>query len=432
MATPNYSDLKEPAEQLRKLLEAQAEAGATVASPEGWQPFEVLATKAIFNANRFAELGGGAAVAWGEVTGTIGDQSDLSSALAAKAPLASPALTGNPTAPTQSVGDDSTRIATTAFVKDAIDDAGVGGGGTWGSITGTLSNQTDLQSALDAKVSSSAIDTVSERTALGIKSTIGGSPESLQDHGNSGATETFDLATANVHTVTLDSNCTFTLSGFTNGAYCSGLIRITQDGTGSRVVTWPGAVVSSPAINGTAGAITWVSFWSMDGGTTIYAASDSLQLPSIELGHASDTTITRTSAGDISVEGNRVFRVGGSFVGLPETWVIPIGDETTEITTGTAKVTFRAPYAATVTAVRASLTTASSSGAPTFDINESGTTILSTKLTIDASEKTSTTAATAAVISDAAIADDAEITIDVDAAGTDAAGAKITIYVTRA
>lgn len=26
-----------------------------------------------------------------------------------------------------------------------------GGGGTWGSITGTLSNQTDLQSALDAK-----------------------------------------------------------------------------------------------------------------------------------------------------------------------------------------------------------------------------------------------------------------------------------------
>jgi len=27
-----------------------------------------------------------------------------------------------------------------------------GGGGTWGSITGTLSNQTDLQAALDAKV----------------------------------------------------------------------------------------------------------------------------------------------------------------------------------------------------------------------------------------------------------------------------------------
>jgi hypothetical protein len=32
-----------------------------------------------------------------------------------------------------------------------IADLGGGGGGTWGSITGTLSDQTDLQSALDAK-----------------------------------------------------------------------------------------------------------------------------------------------------------------------------------------------------------------------------------------------------------------------------------------
>ena len=36
------------------------------------------------------------------------------------APLASPALTGNPTAPTQSSGNDSTRIATTAFVTAAV------------------------------------------------------------------------------------------------------------------------------------------------------------------------------------------------------------------------------------------------------------------------------------------------------------------------
>ncbi len=81
--------------------------------------------------------------------------------------------------------------------------------------------------------------------------------------------------------------------------------------------------------------------------------------------------------------------------------------------------------------MRATLTTVSSSGTPTFDINEGGTTILSTKLTVDASEKTSTTAAAAAVISDTSLADDAEVTIDVDTAGTGAAGAKIAIYVTR-
>jgi hypothetical protein len=44
-----------------------------------------------------------------------GDQ-DLSS----YAPLASPALTGNPTAPTQSAGNNTTRIATTAFVSTAV------------------------------------------------------------------------------------------------------------------------------------------------------------------------------------------------------------------------------------------------------------------------------------------------------------------------
>jgi hypothetical protein len=48
-----------------------------------------------------------------EVTG-------LDAALAAKAPLASPALTGTPTAPTATGGTNSTQIATTAFVAAAI------------------------------------------------------------------------------------------------------------------------------------------------------------------------------------------------------------------------------------------------------------------------------------------------------------------------
>jgi hypothetical protein len=91
------------------------------------------------------------------------------------------------------------------------------------------------------------------------------------------------------------------------------------------------------------------------------------------------------------------------------------------------------PYAMTVTAVRASLSTAQASGSIfTVDINEGGTTILSTKLTIDNTEKTSTTAATAAVISDSALADDAEITIDIDQIGDGTAkGLKVTIIGTR-
>lgn len=45
-----------------------------------------------------------------------------------KAPLDSPALTGNPTAPTPALGDNDTSIATTAFVAAAFAD-GFGGGG---------------------------------------------------------------------------------------------------------------------------------------------------------------------------------------------------------------------------------------------------------------------------------------------------------------
>lgn len=114
-----------------------------------------------------------------------------------------------------------------------------------------------------------------------------------------------------------------------------------------------------------------------------------------------------------------------------ETFQIAVGDQVTAITTGTAKMTWRAPFACTVVGVRASLNTASSSGIPTFDINEGGTSILSTKLTIDASEKTSVTAATAAVVSDNTLADDAELTVDIDVAGTGAKGPIITLYVRR-
>lgn len=116
---------------------------------------------------------------------------------------------------------------------------------------------------------------------------------------------------------------------------------------------------------------------------------------------------------------------GLKWQGQQEVIAVAISDETTALTTGNAKVTFRMPFAMTLTAVRASLTTASTSGLPTFDINEGGATILSTKITIDANELTSTTAATQPVISDSSLADDAQITIDVDVSGTGAKGAKV-------
>lgn len=61
-----------------------------------------------------------------KINDTVYDVEDsvARSTLEQKAPLESPALTGIPTAPTASKGNNTTQIATTAFVQDAVQDAG--------------------------------------------------------------------------------------------------------------------------------------------------------------------------------------------------------------------------------------------------------------------------------------------------------------------
>lgn len=55
------------------------------------------------------------------------------------APLASPALTGNPTTPTPNAGDSDTSIASTAFVQAAIATADTGqGSATWAGNVQTV------------------------------------------------------------------------------------------------------------------------------------------------------------------------------------------------------------------------------------------------------------------------------------------------------
>jgi hypothetical protein len=115
--------------------------------------------------------------------------------------------------------------------------------------------------------------------------------------------------------------------------------------------------------------------------------------------------------------------------GAPFYLAIAVSDETTPLTTGTAKVTFRMPYKVTLKEVRSSLTTAGTGAAlVTVDINEGGASILSTKLTIDATQKTSKTATTPAVISDTVLADDAEMTVDIDTIDTGGVSAGLKIY----
>jgi hypothetical protein len=107
--------------------------------------------------------------------------------------------------------------------------------------------------------------------------------------------------------------------------------------------------------------------------------------------------------------------------------MIVIGDEMTNITGGTAKITFHMPYTFSLVKVKAGLSTASSSGNPTFDLNDDGVSVFSTTLSIDANETFSDTATTQAVLTSPTVVIDSGsvMTIDIDTAGTGAKGAKL-------
>lgn len=115
-----------------------------------------------------------------------------------------------------------------------------------------------------------------------------------------------------------------------------------------------------------------------------------------------------------------------------EAIIVAASDTSTALTVGTGKESFRLPYPVTLTAIRGSLKTAQASGSIlTVDVKQNGTSILSTLLTFDNGEKTTTTAATPAVISTASLTDDAEITIDITQVGSGGAGLKIALIFTR-
>jgi len=95
---------------------------------------------------------------------------------------------------------------------------------------------------------------------------------------------------------------------------------------------------------------------------------------------------------------------------IDEELAYALSDETSNLTVGTL-LTFRMPFAMTLSSVRISLNNAPTISSLIVDVKESGVSIFSTLLSIDATETTSVTAATPAVISDTSLADDAVITV---------------------
>tara|TARA_R110000868_G_scaffold104279_3_gene287204 strand:+ start:774 stop:1409 length:636 start_codon:yes stop_codon:yes gene_type:complete len=126
--------------------------------------------------------------------------------------------------------------------------------------------------------------------------------------------------------------------------------------------------------------------------------------------------------------------IDGTTIYTNDVIVVACSDEVTAITTGTAKVTFRMPFAATLVSVRASLTAATTGTEMQIDINETGTSVFNAgtaTLRINSGATTSVGATNAFVISDSSLADNAVMTIDVDQVGTGAKGLKVHMYLRR-
>lgn len=208
------------------------------------------------------------------------------------------------------------------------------------------------------------------------------------------------------------------------------LVYIAAGGSANGATLW--AVSSTDPVTIDSSAITFADV--TEAAVAVGAAPDNASY--VTLG----TNATLTSERVLTAGTNVSFVDGGAGTTLTvnganptESLIIACSDESTALTTGTAKVKFRMPYAFTLTDVRASLSAAQTLGSIfTVDINENGSTILSTKLTIDNTETTSTTAATPRVISDSSLADAAEISIDIDQIGDgNAKGLKVTLIGTR-
>jgi len=188
------------------------------------------------------------------------------------------------------------------------------GEGTWTTATTTLARTTIIHSSTGAKVNF----TVAPNVAI----------VALADQfvNPAGDTMTGSLVVPNASGIKIkDTDASHTL-GLVGGSNLTADRTLTlTTGDASRTLTLTG----DSSIGGTAYVSGGADVAVADGGTGSSTASgaatnlglgtgDSPQFAAVNIGHATDTTITRAAAGDIAVEGNTVYRSGGTDVAVAD------------------------------------------------------------------------------------------------------------------
>lgn len=114
---------------------------------------------------------------------------------------------------------------------------------------------------------------------------------------------------------------------------------------------------------------------------------------------------------------------------LPWDYCFALSSVDTNLTTGTVGYSFHMPFAATLTWAIATVDTPPTGAAIQVDVNEEGTSVFSTVVSIDAGTDSSEDAATAPVISDSALSSDTKLTFDIDQVGSTVTGQDLQICI---
>jgi len=295
----------------------------------------------------------------------------------------------------------------------------------------------------DAYISSASIWNGKE-SALTFSSPLSRSTNTISLAASGVTAATYGTSTA---APSLTVNTYGLITGVTTNTITPAVGSITGLGTGvaSALGTNTGSLGAPVLFNlagGTPSSITLTNGTGLPVSGITSSTTTGLGLGSIELGHASDTTLTRSSAGVLAVEGVNVLLSGGA-LGTPssgnvtnctvkEHIIVPCSDETTALTTG-VKRTFRMPCAMTLTSVLIEVNTAPTGSVIVVDVKAGGSTIFSTKPQIAISAFDSYGGAVPGVLSTTSLPIRTEIIISVDQIGSTIAGKgiKVTFIGTR-
>ena len=202
-------------------------------------------------------------------------------------------------------------------------------------------------------------------------------------------------------------------------------ICLESHATTGKVLVNPTNLLLSQVVNGTILADSSSNEW-------IVAAIAASAVNYLEVGNSATGNAVDLKAlgGDTDIDMALAAKGSGVVKGPLVPLTFAISDETTALTTGTAKLTYYMPRAFTIQEIYACVSTAPTGAALIIDVNDGGTSIMTTnKLSIDVSEFDTTTAATAPTLTDTALAAGAALTFDIDQIGSTVAGAgaKVTL-----